>query len=172
MGVLFLLFGAADLDLSLPAASPADAMTTFGMNASRVEPSSLPPLVIPAQPALMMLCRRYARSLAGYQLARGFGKRDQLDAGAGGWVCSCLAFLIWAAAGKSLNLAGLLSTTLVKAVPLTLGALSGILCERAGVVNIAIEGMMLSGAMISTLVASVTDNLWLGLLAGIARRSG
>jgi general nucleoside transport system permease protein len=51
-----------------------------------------------------------------------------------------------------------------------MGALSGILCERAGVVNIAIEGMMLSGAMVSALVGSVTQNAWIGLLAGVAYR--
>jgi len=75
-------------------------------------------------------------------------------------------FLTWATAGKSLNLAGLLSATLIKAVPLTLGAMSGVLCERSGVVNIAIEGMMLTAAMIGTLIGSVT-NSWLGLLAGV-----
>jgi len=66
-----------------------------------------------------------------------------------------------------LNLAGLLNGTLQKAVPLTLGALSGLLCERAGVVNIAIEGMMLGGAMVSTVVASLTGSLWLGMLGGV-----
>ena len=45
--------------------------------------------------------------------------------------------------------------------------MAGILCERAGVVNIAIEGMMLMGAMVGALVGSVTDNLWIGLLAGV-----
>jgi simple sugar transport system permease protein len=55
----------------------------------------------------------------------------------------------------------------VRAVPLTLGALSGILCERAGVVNIAIEGMMLTAAFVSTIFSSITHNLWLGMLAGV-----
>jgi ABC-type uncharacterized transport system permease subunit len=77
------------------------------------------------------------------------------------------AFLTWAAAGKSLNLGGLLNTTLSKAVPITLGALAGILCERAGVVNIAIEGMMLMGAMVGALIGSVAGNLWIGLLAAV-----
>jgi simple sugar transport system permease protein len=98
--------------------------------------------------------------------ARGFGRRTNLVLGivAGLFI---FGFLTWAAAGKSLNLAGLLNSTLSKAVPLTLGALSGVLCERAGVVNIAIEGMMLSGAMAGSLVASVTDNLWIGLIMAI-----
>jgi len=52
-------------------------------------------------------------------------------------------------------------------VPITLGALCGILAERSGIINIAIEGMMLSGALTSTFVASITHNLWLGLLAGV-----
>jgi len=49
-------------------------------------------------------------------------------------------FLVWGAAGKSLNLEGLFMTTIQRAVPITLGAFAGILCEKSGVVNIAIEG--------------------------------
>jgi simple sugar transport system permease protein len=77
------------------------------------------------------------------------------------------AFLTWGAAGKSLNLVGLMKTSLVKAVPLTLGALSGILCERAGVINIAIEGMMLMGAFVAALIGSVTGNMWIGVAAAV-----
>jgi general nucleoside transport system permease protein len=104
--------------------------------------------------------------LGGYQLARGFKKWTNLVLGlvVGMFV---FGFLIWAAAGKSLNIGGLVATTLVKAVPLTLGAMSGILCERAGIVNIAIEGMMLSGAMVGALVGSLTKSLWLGLFSAI-----
>ncbi|MBI5877041.1 MAG: ABC transporter permease [Chloroflexi bacterium] len=53
--------------------------------------------------------------------------------------------------------ASMLATTLRVATPLTLGALSGIYCERAGVVNIAIEGMML-GAAFFGYIASVYTN--------------
>jgi simple sugar transport system permease protein len=45
------------------------------------------------------------------------------------------------------------------AVPLTLGALCGVMCERAGVVNIGIEGMMLAGAF-TAFVAKVATNSW------------
>lgn len=105
-------------------------------------------------------------ALGAYQLARGFHNRTNLVLGlvAAAFVFS---FLSWAAAGKSLNIVGLITTSLVKAVPLTLGALSGILCERSGVVNIGIEGMMLVGAFTGALVGSLT-NIWVGLLAAIA----
>jgi ABC-type uncharacterized transport system permease subunit len=81
--------------------------------------------------------------------------------------CFMIAFITWAASGKSLNIAGLLVTMLTKSVPITLAALAGILCERAGIWNIAIEGMMLTGAMTACLVASVTGSLWMGLLAAL-----
>ncbi len=77
------------------------------------------------------------------------------------------SFLTWQAAGKSLNLAGMLSSSVQLAVPITMGAFSGILCERAGVINIAIEGMMLMSAMVGALAGSLTHNAWLGLLFGV-----
>jgi simple sugar transport system permease protein len=62
-----------------------------------------------------------------------------------------------------------LNFTLRAAVPLILGALSGILCERTGIINIGIEGMMLAGAF-AAFVAKVATNawpLWLSLLVGV-----
>jgi simple sugar transport system permease protein len=52
-----------------------------------------------------------------------------------------------------------LNFTLRATVPLILGALSGILCERSGIVNIGIEGMMLAGAF-GAFVAKVATNDW------------
>lgn len=77
------------------------------------------------------------------------------------------AFLTWAAAGKSLSLIGMLQGSLLGAIPILLAALSGVMCERSGVVNIATEGMMLSAAFTSVVVASVTHSLLLGAVAGV-----
>ena len=62
-----------------------------------------------------------------------------------------------------------LNFTLRAAVPLVLGALSGILCERSGIINIGIEGMMLAGAF-AGFVAKVATNSWpllLSLIFGV-----
>ena len=77
-----------------------------------------------------------------------------------------VAFLAWAGKGASVDAEGLLATSLIEAVPLTLGALSGLLCERSGVINIAIEGQFLISAFFGAMIGSLTHNLWAGLLAG------
>ena len=163
MGLVFLLV-ALTIWLFFAMPVPGDVVTSFGMNAGGAQ-VLVPPMQLPAQATLNVLAVVCAVA-AGYQLARGFRNWTNL-ALALVFGMLVFAFLTWAAAGKSLNLAELISTTLQKAVPLTLGALSGILSERAGVVNIAIEGMMLSGAMASTFVSSVTDSLVLGVLAAL-----
>ncbi|MGO2068972.1 MULTISPECIES: ABC transporter permease [Glutamicibacter] len=79
-----------------------------------------------------------------------------------------LGFLIWVVSGANINsisLASLLAGGVVLAVPLVFGSLSGVLCERAGVVNIAIEGQLLGGAFTAALVASLTKNAFAGLIA-------
>ncbi|HEX9617089.1 MAG TPA: ABC transporter permease [Anaerolineales bacterium] len=77
-------------------------------------------------------------------------------------------FLIWATRDKSLNLTGMLVSSVVRATPIGLAALSGIYSERSGVVNIGIEGMMLVGAFVSVVFASISKNSLVGVMAGIA----
>ena len=81
-------------------------------------------------------------------------------------ILAAFAFLVWVTSGESMNLPGMIQSTLTAATPLTLGAMAGVLCERVGIINIAIEGMMLSGAFAAVAFASLFDSLWMGLLAG------
>ena len=81
--------------------------------------------------------------------------------------CFVAAFLLWAVAGRgaALQFTSLLSGALFLSVPLIFGALAGTVCERVGVINVAIEGQLLAGAFLAAVVGSLTANPWLGLLA-------
>ncbi len=78
-----------------------------------------------------------------------------------------VGFLTWAAAGATIPVPGLLAGSLGLAVPLIYGALGGVIGERAGVVNIAIEGQLLAGAFTASVVASLTGQPMLGLVAAM-----
>lgn len=92
------------------------------------------------------------------------------------WVPSVFAgallvgFLAWAAAGspRDLSVVGLLGGALVLSVPLVYGALSGVIGERSGTINIAIESQLLAGAFTAAIAGSLTKNPWIGLLAAMA----
>ncbi|MFM2411816.1 MAG: hypothetical protein RLZZ587_149 [Actinomycetota bacterium] len=78
-----------------------------------------------------------------------------------------VALLGWLAAGNAVPFAFILGNAVVLAVPIALGAMGGIMSERVGVVNIAIEGQLLTGAFLAAVVGSLTDNLYLGLIAAM-----
>jgi general nucleoside transport system permease protein len=79
-----------------------------------------------------------------------------------------LSLLCWADAGQTtaFNVVNLLQGTLNDSIPIMLGALTGVVCSRSGVINIGIEGQLLLGAFTAAIVASVTGSLWLGLVCG------
>jgi simple sugar transport system permease protein len=79
-------------------------------------------------------------------------------------VCFVLSFLSWQVAGKFMPLVDTASGSLELALPLILGALAGVLCERSGVVNVAIEGQFLMGAFGAALIGTLTASVWFGLL--------
>ncbi len=78
-------------------------------------------------------------------------------------------FLSWAAAGRGLPfpVSNQLAGTLAVATPLVFGALCGVLCERSGVVNVAIEGQMLTAAFAAAVVGSITDSILAALIAAM-----
>jgi simple sugar transport system permease protein len=103
--------------------------------------------------------------LGGMQWRRSNVKRTNLIL-AVGLVFFAFAFLAWAAAGKSFSLVGMLRSTVILSVPVTLGALTGIMCERVAIINIGIEGQLLSSAFAATILGSAFG-LWAGVIGAL-----
>ncbi len=66
------------------------------------------------------------------------------------------------------ELASFVSLSFVKAVPLVFAALAGVICERSGVLNIALEGQLAAGAFTGVAVSYVTGDALAGACAGVA----
>lgn len=147
------------------------AMGTQGQQSTFVLESQRAGITIPAPDVIVptylsLIVLGVISGLAGFwQVFKGFKKGD--------WVVilvaalAVMAFLIWASRGKSLNLTGMLVSSLVRATPIALAALSGLYSERSGVVNIGIEGMMLVGSFVSVVFASVSGNMLIGVITGV-----
>lgn len=77
-----------------------------------------------------------------------------------------ISFLLSTVAGKGAHLpaVSLLTGALAFATPLVFGALSGVVNERSGIINIAIEGQLLFGAFMGAVVASIAGNAYVGLI--------
>ena len=139
---------------------------TFALNDARGGAVVLPDLVLPVGATIVALAALVA-AVGLLQLLRGFGDRATAVAGVAAFLF-VVALLVWSAAGGSLSLIAILRGTLFAAVPISLGALSGVLCERSGVINIAIEGQFLAGAFAAAVLGSLLASAWWGLAGGIA----
>jgi general nucleoside transport system permease protein len=140
----------------------SDGDARFGLARPQDRFADFPDLVVPASAFAYVVAVVFA-GLGAAQFARGFGKFTNLIL-ALALVIFVFAFLAWAASGGSFSLVGMFQETVLRSVPITMGALAGVMCERAGVINIAIEGMLLAGAFVGVLVGSALQS-WVGLFA-------
>jgi ABC-type uncharacterized transport system permease subunit len=138
---------------------------TFVLNDARGGLITLPNLVVSVVPTVVVIGILVALIGVG-QVVHGFGRRAVLVVGLVG-VLFVAAMLVWAAAEQSVSLISLFRGTLFAAIPITMGALAGVVCERAGVINIAIEAQLLFGAFLAAVVGTLTGGPFYGLLAGI-----
>jgi simple sugar transport system permease protein len=143
----------------------SETISTFMMTPGGITRGAVGNWLLPTRLVLMAI-GGILIFLGAYQFLFGMGNRVNLLLG----IASLLfvaSFLIYVSAGKRLNLASLFNSALLMAVPIALASFAGILCERAGVINIAIEGMMLMGAMVGSIVGSITKDIWLALAAAM-----
>jgi ABC-type uncharacterized transport system permease subunit len=163
IGVLFIVLGL--LVAVLLSRGTQGMRSTFALVSQRGGVTiDAPDLVLPTAPSLYVL-GGLAVAAGVWQLVVGFRRTNAMIVLIA--VISIAAFLVWASRGQSINLTGMLVSSLVRATPIALAALSGIWCERAGVVNIGIEGMMLAGAFLAVVFASVSASPFVGVLGGM-----
>jgi ABC-type uncharacterized transport system permease subunit len=154
-GVLLVVVGLVAILAWGIGANPGDAAFSLSSADDKV---SIPVIRVPGG----------ATALGVWHLVRGFSRAAMRWVLAATVVLFSLAFLCWAATGQAgtpLDLLGALQLSIFAATPLILGALAGIVCERSGVINVAIEGQLLAGAFAGALFASVTQNLGYGVVA-------
>lgn len=152
---IFLVFG---LD------TQAGSQTKFGLNLAASQAIPIPDLIVPSQATIFALAA-IAAFFGAFQLARGIRSTGPLIAVMA--LTFVFAFLTWAAQDKSFNLTGMLNSSLVRATPIALAALCGVISERSAVINIGIEGIMLLTAQIAVIIATLAGNSYLGLASAI-----
>jgi general nucleoside transport system permease protein len=162
--VAFLLFGLVDILLLGGYSHHGDAVFAFSASGAKV---TVPNLSLPAR-VTCFVCGGLTLALA---VVRAFVPMGStLRRVAIGLVAFLflVALLCWTDAGQSIPLyfTSLLQSTMNQSIPIMLGALTGVVCSRSGIVNIGIEGQLLLGAFLAAIVASGTGNLWLGLACG------
>jgi ABC-type uncharacterized transport system permease subunit len=130
---------------------------------------TLPDLVLPAR--LFSIVVGALVVVAGvWRITRDFSHRAMKYVIAVSIFGVVVCFLCWSVTGTKgtkFDLIGLLTQTIFLAVPLILGALAGVVCERSGVINVAIEGQMLAGAFAGALMGTVAHNAAVGIVAGM-----
>ena len=148
---------------------PRSGTSTFGLSVSS-DALQLPHVVLPSVETVAVIAVILVLFALGAHAFSRFSAKGRVPV----WyiaifaVLFLIAFLAWAAAGKlPVQVPGLLIGSLALSTPLIFGALGGVIGERAGVVNVAIEGQLLLGAFSGAFVGSMTKQPVLGLLAAM-----
>jgi len=128
----------------------------------------LPTISVPGGPLVATGALLCLLAGAGFLSGRLSGRLPAL-AGAVAGLAFIIGFLGWAASTSTLPfpVSNQLAGTVATATPLVLGALAGVIGERAGVVNVAIEGQFLTAAFAAALVGSVTKSIPAALIAAV-----
>lgn len=143
----------------------AEGSATFRMNAGQTL-AQLPDLVLGVAPTLVGVIVACLAVTAMLWTHRTGGRAVTLVGIASG--IFVFGYLVYAVDGQSASMVGLLRGTISASTPIAFGALCGVLCERAGVINIAIEGQFLAAAFTGAIVGSVSGSPWIGLAGGVA----
>lgn len=128
----------------------------------------LPTFSLPGKP-VVIICALALLAVAAVMFIRRVSGTLMGVLGAIAGLATAVGFLTWAAAGRSLPflVGDQMTGTILLATPLVLGALCGIMCERAGVVNVAIEGQMLVAAFTAAVVGSVTKSILFAIIGAV-----
>jgi simple sugar transport system permease protein len=159
----FVVLGLIDILVFGLFAHPGDTAFALALPGSKV---AVPTIHVPAAAACYVL-GAVSIGIGGMRATTELSRRSKRLAITAVLLCFVVALLCWAGAGAlPLNVVNLLQGTLSASIPLVLGALAGCMCERSGVINIAIEGQLLCGSFAAAIVASAFGGLWVGLVAG------
>ncbi|UWF76908.1 MULTISPECIES: ABC transporter permease [Microbacterium] len=163
-----IIFGIFTVLLALlPGLAPREGATTFRLTSGAAF-FTVPDVVVPATAtAWIAVGLLAAATVLAFSLAAA-RRRIPLWLVIGYVAVLLIGFLAWAAAGSTLPMIGLLGGALALATPLIFGALGGVIGERAGVVNIAIEAQLLAGAFAAAIAGSLAGTPWAGLVAAMA----
>lgn len=140
--------------------------TTFRL-ATDTDLFELPEITVPSTPSVTTIVILLALCTVASAFLVSRGRRTPLWLVALFSVLAMTGFLCWAAAGAAVPVIGLLGGSIALAVPLVFGALGGVLGERAGVVNIAIDGQLLFGAFAAAMFGTIVGSPWGGLVAAM-----
>jgi ABC-type uncharacterized transport system permease subunit len=162
--VTFLVFGLVDIFVLGGNAHHGDATFAFSQPFAKV---TVPNLTLAAA-VTCYVCGGISIAVAALRPFVLSGKVPRRAAMALVTFLFIVSLLCWVDAGLStaFNVVNLLQGTFAGSIPIMLGALTGVICSRSGVINVAIEGQLLLGAFTAAIVASGTGSLWLGLLSG------